>query len=75
MITTYERAYERVKLAGQVELALLQLEAKFGPLSVEVKQRIEALSPEEFRRTMIAFATAGSLKDLGLQIEDMGLGK
>lgn len=67
MITTYERAYERVKLAGQVELALLQLEAKFGPLSADVKHRIEAMSPEEFRRTMIAFATAGSLKDLGLQ--------
>src|SRR4051794_28022551 len=42
MITTYERGI----LQGEQRSALRQLEAKFGPLSPEVKQRVEALSPE-----------------------------
>jgi hypothetical protein len=50
MITTYERGVEygieRGILQGEQRSALRLLEAKFGPLSAEVKQRVEALSPE-----------------------------
>src|SRR5947209_2337190 len=42
VITTYERGI----LEGERRSALRMLEAKFGPLSAEVKQRLEALSPE-----------------------------
>jgi hypothetical protein len=63
MITTYERG----KIAERLEMALLQLEARFGPLSPAVRQRVEALSPEELRRTMLDFVKAQSLKDLRLE--------
>jgi hypothetical protein len=63
MITTYERG----KLAERLEMALLQLEARFGPLSPDVRQRVEALSPDELRQTMIEFVTAQSLKELRLE--------
>jgi hypothetical protein len=62
MITTFERG----KIAERIEMALLQLEAKFGPLAAEAKQRIEALSPEELRQTMIDFAKGRTLQELHL---------
>jgi hypothetical protein len=50
MITTFERGMqqgiERGILQGEQRSALRLLEAKFGPLSAEVKQRVEALSLE-----------------------------
>src|SRR5207237_6892751 len=46
MITTYERGIERGILQGEQRSALRMLDAKFGPLSPEVKQRVEALAPE-----------------------------
>jgi hypothetical protein len=63
MITTYERGM----IADRRETALLQLEAKFGTLSAEVKQRVEALSPEELRRLTLDLLKAESLKELHLQ--------
>jgi hypothetical protein len=63
MITTYERG----RFAERLESALLQLEEKFGPLSPEVRQRVESMPPDTLRQTMIAFVKAESLKDLGLQ--------
>jgi hypothetical protein len=63
MITTYERG----KFAERLETALLQLEAKFGALSPEVKQRVEALSPEELRQLTLDFVKAQSLKELRLE--------
>jgi hypothetical protein len=63
MMTTYERG----KIAERRELALLLLEAKFGPLSAEVKQRVEALPPEELRQLMLDFIKAQSLQELGLE--------
>jgi hypothetical protein len=63
MITTYERG----KIDERREMALLQLEAQFGTLSAIAKQRVEALSPEELRKLMLAFVKARSLKDLHLE--------
>jgi hypothetical protein len=63
MMTTYERG----KIAGQLETALLQLEARFGSLAPAVRQRVESLSPEDLRRLLIEFARAQSLKELRLE--------
>jgi hypothetical protein len=63
MITTYERG----KIAERLEAALLLLKAKFGALSPEVKQRVEALSPEGLRELQLNLLKAESLKDLGLE--------
>jgi hypothetical protein len=67
MMTTYERGIEQGKIAGQRETALLQLEAKFGPLAPAVRQRVEALSPDELRQLTLDFVKAQSLKDLRLE--------
>jgi hypothetical protein len=63
MITTYERG----KIAERRETALLLLEAKFGPLSAAVRQRVEALSPEELRQLTLDLVKAQSLKELRLE--------
>ena len=63
MITTYERG----KIAGQLEMTLWLLETKFGPLPPEVKNRVEALSPEQLRQLILERDKAQSLKELGLQ--------
>jgi hypothetical protein len=63
MITTYERGM----IAGQLQLSLKQLEARFGPLSPKVRQRVESLLPETLLRIMIPFHKANSLKHLGLE--------
>jgi hypothetical protein len=46
MTTTYQRWIERGILEGERRSALRQLDAKFGPLSSEVKQRVQGLSPD-----------------------------
>jgi hypothetical protein len=63
MITTYERGI----VDGERRLTLLQLDALFGPLSPEIKQRVEALSPEELRQLSLDLLKAESLKALHLQ--------
>jgi hypothetical protein len=63
MMTTYERGI----VQGQRQAALLQLEAKFGPLPPEVKQRVEALSPEQLHKLLLDFVKAQSLRDLHLE--------
>jgi hypothetical protein len=63
MITTYERGI----LQGERQLALSQLEAKFGPLPAEAKRRVEALPSEDLRKIMIESYKAQSLKELGLE--------
>jgi hypothetical protein len=62
MITTYERG----KIEGRRETALLLLEAKYGPLSPDVKQRVEALSPEQLHQLLLDLMKSQSLKDLHL---------
>jgi hypothetical protein len=56
--------YERWKIAVQRETALKQLETKFGPLPIAVKQRLEALSPEQVAQLLLDFARGQSLKEL-----------
>ena len=63
MITTYERGMAEGIVRGQRVTALLQLEARFGPLSPAVRQRVEALSPDELRQLTLDFVKAQSLKD------------
>jgi hypothetical protein len=63
MITTYERG----KIEGRRETALKLLEAKFGPLTPAVKQRVETLSPEQLDQLVLDLLKSQSLKDLGLE--------
>jgi uncharacterized protein DUF4351 len=63
MLTTYERGI----LAGELQVALRQLELKFGPLSPAVRQRVEELSPEELRQLTLDFVNAQTLKELRLE--------
>jgi hypothetical protein len=63
MITTYERGI----LQGERNMALRQLELKFGPLPPAVKQRVESLSAEELSQLGLNLIKAQSLKELGLQ--------
>jgi predicted transposase YdaD len=71
MITTYERGKIEGRIEGRVEgrreTALLQLEAKFGPLSPEVKQRVEALTSEQLGQVLLNIVKAQSLKELHLE--------
>ena len=67
MITTYERGIQQGIQRGQRQLVLRQLEAKFGPLTPEVKQRVEALSTEQLDQLALDFVKAQSLKDLRLE--------
>src|SRR5438477_617057 len=54
MLTTYERGKIEGETVARRATALLQLEAKFGPLSPEVKQRVEALSLEQLREVLLS---------------------
>jgi hypothetical protein len=63
MITTYERG----RLQGRREQTLQQLELKFGPLALAVKQRVEALSAEELCQLGLDLIKAQSLAELRLQ--------
>src|SRR5262249_30432569 len=56
MMTTHERG----KIEGRREMALRLLEARFGPLPPDVKQRVEALDPEQLRPLPLDFAKAQS---------------
>ena len=74
MKTTYERGIEdgiergieRGIEQGERRSALRQMEARFGPLSAEVKQQVEALSPEALARLQIDLLKAQSLEELRL---------
>ena len=74
MKTTYERGIEdgiergieRGIEQGERRSALRLMEARFGPLSPEVKQQVEALSPEALARLQIDLLKAQSLEELRL---------
>lgn len=63
MITTYERA----RIEERREIALLQLEARFGPLATEVRERVEMLSPQQLRQLILDLLKAQSLEELHLE--------
>jgi hypothetical protein len=67
LATTYERGLQQGVLQGQRKMALRMLEGKFGSLTPEVRQRVEALSAEQLDQLALAMNTAQSLKDLGLE--------
>ncbi len=62
MKTTYERGIEQ----GERRSALRLMEARFGPLSAEVKRQVEALSPEALARLQIDILKAQALEELRL---------
>jgi hypothetical protein len=66
MTTTYERVIERGIVLGEQRSALRQLKAKFGPLSEEVKQRVEALPPAALAQLQLDLLQALSLQELRL---------
>jgi uncharacterized protein DUF4351 len=51
---------------GEQRAVLRQLQAKFGPLAAEVKQRVEALSPEALAQLQLDLLQAQSLQQLRL---------
>jgi hypothetical protein len=48
-------------------MPLLLLDAKLGPLTAEVMQRVEALSPEQLHQLAVDRAKSQSLKELHLE--------
>jgi hypothetical protein len=83
MTTTYERGKADGKAEGKAEgrlegkregmlvdrreIAILQLEGRFGPLAVVVHQRVNEMSLEELGDLLAKFFKASSLKELGLE--------
>jgi hypothetical protein len=67
MKTTYERGIECGIEQGERRSALRLLEAKFGPLPTEVKQQVEALSPEALVQLQLDLLQAQALEELRLQ--------
>jgi hypothetical protein len=59
-----ERGIEQGIEQGERRLTLRQIEAKFGPLSPEVKQQIDDLSPQALARVQLDLLKAQSLQDL-----------
>jgi hypothetical protein len=59
-------SFERGRIDERREIVLLQLELMFGPLTPDVRQRVEALSFEDLRQLLIDLVKAQSLKELRL---------
>ena len=69
MKTTYERGMsgiERGIVQGERRSALRLMEAKFGPLSPEVKQQVEALSQDALAQLQLDLLKAQTLADIHL---------
>lgn len=78
MKTTYERGIEqglqrgieqglrRGIEQGERRTTLRLMEAKFGPLSAEIRQRVEALAPDALARLQVDLLAAQSLEELRL---------
>jgi flagellar biosynthesis/type III secretory pathway protein FliH len=71
MQTTYEKGLEKGREQGreqgQRRALQVQLERKFGPLSVEVQRRLEEWPAERLNELLFGILDAPSLKALGLQ--------
>ena len=74
MKTTYERGIEdgiergieRGIEQGERRSALRLMEAKFGPLSAQVKQQVEALAPDALAQLQLDLLKAQTLAELRL---------
>jgi hypothetical protein len=62
-ITTFEKGIQQ----GQRTMLQKQLEARFGPLSPNARQRFERLSPERLEALALELLTAQSLQELDLE--------
>ncbi len=60
------RGIEQGMVQGERRSALRQMEAKFGPLSPQVKQQVEALSEEALAQLQITLLAAQTLDELHL---------
>ena len=45
----------------------MQLEARFGPLSLDARRRLDSLSPERLEALVMELLKAQSLQELGLE--------
>jgi hypothetical protein len=61
-----EQGIQRGIEQGERRSTLRQMEAKFGPLSPQVKQQVEALSPEALAQLQLELLKAQSLEELRL---------
>jgi hypothetical protein len=63
----YECGLERGIVEGQHDMAVMLLEARFGPLSPEVRRRLSWLSPDQVLQVARDLLNVQSLKDLRLE--------
>jgi hypothetical protein len=66
MTIYYERRLKEGERKGKRELLQKQLEARFGPLSPEARQRLEKLTDKKLDKVALAIFKAKSLSELGL---------
>jgi flagellar biosynthesis/type III secretory pathway protein FliH len=62
-----QQGLEKGRIEGIREDLLLLLQARFGPLSAEIKAKTESLTIERSREIMLATLEAKSLSELGLE--------
>ena len=70
MVTTFEKGVAKGREEGQREIARLQLERRFGPLSAKVLHRLETWPTERLTELLLAVLDATSLQVLGLGDEN-----
>lgn len=61
-----EKGIEEGRLQGRIDLLCTLIEARFGPISDEVRRALERLSADELRSLAPRVAEVGKLADLGL---------
>ena len=59
--------YDRGLIAGCLQVVRVQLEARFGPLSVQVQERLKALSADQLIELSKAVLRVNSLRELSLE--------
>jgi len=64
--TWYEQGIEKGREQGQREFLLIQLEERFGPLSDQVRYRLQQLPADQVGTLVRALVRAQSLAELGL---------
>jgi hypothetical protein len=67
MKTTYERGIERGIEQGERGLTVRLIEAKFGPLSPQIRQHVEALPPQALTQLQLDLLKAQSFEELHLK--------
>ena len=60
-------SFDKGEVVGMRRLLLRQLEKRFGPLSQQVRQRMEGFDTERLEQIAEAFAENKTLKELGLE--------